>query len=180
MATTTTAHSETPGGAHGPRFPPFQKETFVSQLLWFAIFFVLLYVLMSRVALPRVGSILEARRLRIAGDLAEAQRLKDESVAALAAYEKALADARARAQTIGNETRERFVAEAEAQRKSLEGQLNKRLAEAERSVLATKTAAMANVRGIAIDAATAIVERLVGAAPPPAAVDDAVARILKR
>ena len=175
MATPTTGSTEAHGG-----FPPFQSETFVSQLLWFAIFFVLLYVLMSRIALPRVGRIIEARRDRIAADLAEAQKLKDESVVALAAYEKALADARTRAQAIGNETRERFVAESEAQRKKLEAQLNARLAEAEKSVAATKAAAMANVRAIAAEAAAAIVERLIGTSPPPSAVEAALDSTRKR
>ena len=99
MATPTTG-TQAPGG-HGPGpFPPFMKETFASQLLWLAVFFVLLYVLMAKVALPRVGSILQARRDRIAADLAEAQAHKEESEAAMAAYEKALADARNRAQAI--------------------------------------------------------------------------------
>ncbi len=179
MATTT--HTEVPGGAHerGP-FPPFQKETFASQLLWFAVFFVLLYLIVSRVAVPRVGGILEARRARIAADLAEAERLHEESEAALAAYEKALAEARARAQAIGAETTAKLAAESERQRKVLETQLNTQLAAAEQTVAATKTAAMANVRGIAADAAVAIVERLIGTAPSPQAVDAALDASLKR
>jgi F-type H+-transporting ATPase subunit b len=179
MAEPTTAHTESPGGAHGA-FPPFQGETFASQLLWFAAFFVLLYLVMSRVALPRVGGILEARRARIAADLAEAQRFKDESEAAMAAYEKALADARARAQNIAAETRDRFAAEAESQRKALEEQLNTRLAQAEASIAATKTAAMANVRGIAVDLTGVLVERLIGASPAADAVEAAVDEALKR
>ena len=74
----------------------------------------------------------------IADDLAEANRLKDQSDAALADYEKALADARARAQALANETRERLNAEAEGARKALEAQLNVKLAEAERIIAATK------------------------------------------
>ena len=65
-----------PASEHGGGFPPFQKDTFASQLLWLALVFVALYLLMSRIALPRIGSILEARRQRIDGDLAEAARLK--------------------------------------------------------------------------------------------------------
>ena len=88
-------------------FPPFNPQTFASQLFWLAITFVLLYVLMARLALPRVGAIIDDRQKRIAGDLAEAERLKEQSDAAVAAYEKALADARARAQAIANETRDK-------------------------------------------------------------------------
>jgi F-type H+-transporting ATPase subunit b len=179
MAQPTTAHKEAPGGAHKGPFPPFQGETFASQLLWFVVFFVLLYLLVSRLAVPRVAGILEARRARIAADLEEAQRHREESDAALAAYEKALADARANAQRLANEMREKLNAEAEARRKVLEGELNAKLADAEKTIAATKQAAMANVRGIAIDAAAAIVERLIGAPPAGKSVETAVDEVLK-
>jgi F-type H+-transporting ATPase subunit b len=175
----TGAHTEHPGGGK-PQFPPFNKETFASQLIWFAIFFVVLYVLIGRFAIPRLGGIIEARRGRVEGDLAEANRLKEQSDAALKSYEKSLADARARAQTLANETRDKLSAEAEERRKALESQLNAKLGEAEKTIGATKTAAMANVRGIAVDTASAIVQRLIGTAPAGSAVEAAVADALKR
>src|SRR5262249_29168659 len=113
-------------------------------------------------------------------DLAEADKLKRQSDEAMAAYEKALGDARARAQTIANETREKQAAEADAVRKRLEGELNVKLAEAEKSIAATKQSAMGNVRTIAEDAARAIVERLTGSAPDKQAVANAVSDALKR
>jgi F-type H+-transporting ATPase subunit b len=177
MATAQNAHTEVPPKGH---FPPFEKDTFATQFVWLALVFVALYLLMSRIALPRIGSILEARRQRIDGDLAEAARLKDESDAAIAAYEKSLADARSRAQTLANETRVKEAAAAEAARKALDAKLNERIAEAEKAIAQTKTAAMANVRGIAAEAATTIVERLIGATPPGRQVADAVADVLKR
>ena len=164
-----------PSGEHGGGFPPFQKDTFASQLLWLALVFVALYLLMARLALPRVGAILENRRLRIEGDLAAAQRLKDESDAAIAAYEKALADARGRAQTLANETRQRAAAEAEASRKSLDATLNARIDEAEKVIADKRAAAMLNVQEIATEAAAAIVERLIGVAPAGQQVAAAVA-----
>jgi len=175
----TTSTEAVPKGEHGG-FPPFQSETFASQLVWLAIAFVLLLVLMSKLALPRVGAIIENRQKRIAEDIAEAEKLKAQSDAAVAAYEKALADARARAQAIANETREKQAAEADATRKQLEDALNAKLADAEKTIAATKLAAMTNVRGIAEDAARAIVERLIGSAPSDKAVADAVAGVLKR
>ena len=112
-----------------------------------------------------MAAIIESRQKRIEDDLADASRLKGESDAAVAAYEKALADARNRAQAIATETREQQAAEAEARRKTLESELNTKLAEAEKTIAATKQAAMGNVRGIAEDATRAIVERLIGEAP---------------
>ena len=174
------ASTEHPAEGGHAGFPPFNSQTFPSQLIWLALFFVLLYVLMAKWALPQVGRVIENRQKLIADDIAEAERLKGQSDEAVAAYEKALADARARAQTIANETRERQQAEAEATRKTLEDGLNAKLVEAEKSIAATKTAAMANVRVIAEGAAAAIVERLIGSAPSDKTVADAVAAVLKR
>ena len=174
----TNAHTEHPGGGKIP-FPPFNKETFASQLVWFVVFFVALYVLIGRFAIPRLGGIIEARRDRVEGDLAEANKLKGQSDAALASYEKSLADARGRAQALGNETREKLNAEADKARHALEAQLNVKLAEAEKTIAATKTAAMSNVRGIAVEAAAAIVERLIGQKPSEKELSDAVATALK-
>lgn len=174
----TNAHTEQPSG-HKGAFPPFNPQTFASQLFWLVIAFVLLYVLMAKVAIPRVGAIIENRQKRIDDDIAEAGRLKQQSDEAVAAYEKALADARSRAQTIANETRERQQAAADASRKALEYQLNAKLAEAEKTIAATKQAAMSNVRGIAADAAKAIVERLIDKRPADNVVDAAVAGAIK-
>ena len=112
------AHTEAPGGKTA--FPPFQTQTFPSQLVWLAISFVLLYVLMAKIALPRIGAIFEERSKRISGDLKAAHDFKEQSDAAHAAYEKALGDARGRAQGIANGMREQQAAEAEAASKKLE------------------------------------------------------------
>src|SRR6478735_5218824 len=160
----TGAHTKADGG-HGGTFPPFDSSTFASQLVSLVIAFVALYLIVSRIALPRVGGIIDARQNAIEGDLAAAQKLKDESDVALKAYESELAAARSRAQAIGNETREKLNAAAEAERKKLEDQLTTKLAAAEKQIAATRETAMSNVRGIAADAAGAIVQRLTGVLP---------------
>jgi F-type H+-transporting ATPase subunit b len=169
-----------PTNEHGGGFPPFQSQTFPSQLVWLLIAFVLLYFLMAKLALPRVASIIESRQKHIDDDIAEASKLKQQADEAVATYEQALADARARAQSIANETRERHEAAADAARKQLEDELNTKLVDAEKSIAATKQAAMANVRSIAEEIARAIIERLSGSAPNDKAVADAVASALKR
>jgi F-type H+-transporting ATPase subunit b len=174
----TEAHTEVPHEGKG-QFPPFNPHTFASQLVWLAIAFVVLYVLMSRLALPRIGKIIDDRDGVIKGDIAQAERLKAQSDEAVAAYEKALADARSRAQAIANETREKHTAEAEAARKVTEDKLNAKLAESEKAIATTKASAMSNVRGIASDAARSIVERLIGKAPDDKTVDAAVASVIK-
>lgn len=173
----TQAHTGADGG--NKAFPPFEKDTFASQLVSLAVVFVALYLIASRIALPRVGGVLDERQNTIDGDLTEAQRLKDESDGAMKAYEAEVATARSRAQAIGAETREKLNAASEAERKTLEERLSQKLADAEKTIASTRQAAMRNVRGIAADAATAIVQRLTGAVPDSAAVGQAVDASLK-
>ena len=173
-----TAHTEAEGGHKAP-FPPFQKDTFASQLVSLLIAFVALYLIVSKIALPRVGGVLDARQNAIDGDLTEAQKLKDASDEALKAYEAELASARSRAQAISAETRDRLNAASEAERKTLEDRLSVKLAEAEKTIASTREAAMRNVRGIAADAAAAIVQRLTGLVPDGKSVESAVDASLK-
>ncbi|HYY36943.1 MAG TPA: F0F1 ATP synthase subunit B [Xanthobacteraceae bacterium] len=169
-----------PETEHGRGFPPFDSTTFASQLFWLAVAFIALYLLMSRVALPRIGSILDARRQRIQDDFAEAQRFKDASDAAISAHEKALAEARGRAQALANETRAKAAAAAEARRKEVDAKLQARIADAEKVIAASQSAAMTNVRSIADEAAGAIVERLTGTTPASEDVSQAVSNVLQR
>ena len=172
------AHTEADGGHKAP-FPPFQKDTFASQLVSLLIAFVALYLIVSRIALPRVRKTIDDRENAIEGDLAEAQKLRDESDAALKAYESELAAARARAHAISAETREKLTAASEIERKTLEERLSHKLGEAEKTIAATREAAMKNVRGIAAEAAAAIVQQLTGVQPDGKSVNSAVDASLK-
>lgn len=181
MAQPTQATTEhVPASEHGGGFPPFKAETYASQLIWLGLCFAVLYVMVAKIALPRMAAILADRRARIDSDLAEAVRLKGDADAAVASYEKALADARNSAHAIATETRDRLAAESESHRKAVEAELAEKLAAAEKSIATSKTAAMSNVRGIAVDAAGAIVARLIGTAPSEAASAAAVDNVLKR
>jgi F-type H+-transporting ATPase subunit b len=147
---------------------------------WVAVAFVILMVLFAYLGIHRtVLKALDHRAERIKAELDDARRLKDESDAALKAYETELASARSRAQAIGNETREKLNAASEAERKKLEDQLTTRLAAAEKQIAATRETAMSNVRGIAADAAGAIVQRLTGVLPDGKIVSSAVDATLK-
>ena len=175
QAQTTQAGTQAPGGDHAEvGFPPFETQTYGGQLLWLAITFGLLYLLLSRLVLPRLTGIIEGRRETIARDLDDAAAMKTRAEEAGSAYDKALGEARARAQALAQETRNQLTAESDTKRKALEADLASRLAEAEASIAATKSQAMSNVRGIARDTASAIVERLTGRAPSPQTVEAAL------
>ncbi|MDK9695609.1 MAG: F0F1 ATP synthase subunit B [Siculibacillus sp.] len=158
----TTAEVHHGGAEHGGAFPPFDSSTFASQILWLAITFGLFYVLMSKVVLPRIGGILEARHDKIAKDLEEANRLKADSEAAGAAYEKSLAEARKKAQAIASETRSVLNAALDAKRHEAESSLSTKIAAAETAIAGIKAKALAEVDGIAIETAETLVSTLAG------------------
>ncbi|HWE76144.1 MAG TPA: F0F1 ATP synthase subunit B' [Stellaceae bacterium] len=144
--------------------PQLDLATFPTQLIWLAITFIVLYLVMRAVGLPRVGDVIAARRARIDGDLEKAQQLKNETEAVIAAYEKALAEARAQAQVSLRETTEQLNAQsAERQRKVVE-ELAKETAAAERRINEAKQQALGSLRDIAIEATREAAQKLTGAA----------------
>lgn len=143
-------------------FPPFDATTFPSQLLWLAITFAALYFIMKKVALPRIGEILEERRDRIEGDLAEAERLRQKTDQAIASYEAALAEARSNAHGIAEAARAENKEKLDAARAKVEANLTKKVAEAETRIAATKAEALGSVDEIATETAQAVVAQLVG------------------
>ncbi|MEN3951167.1 F0F1 ATP synthase subunit B' [Iodidimonas sp. SYSU 1G8] len=160
--------------------PQLDISSFPPQLFWLAISFVLLYVVMSRLALPRVGEILRIREERITSDLDRAERLNRDAEDAVKAYEQALAEARAKATDIATKTRAAVQAEAEARQAEAEARLTAQLEAAEARIRATRDEAMSHVREIASDTAVALVTRLLGSAPESARLDQAVGEELQR
>jgi len=165
MASTPTA-AQTKTGTQvphdGPGFPPFDASTFSAQLVWLAITFGFLYYLMSKIALPRIGEVLEERRDRIQRDLDDAERLKADTEKALKAYETSLAEARGRAQGIAKDTRDQLSGEVEKERLRVEAEMNAKVADAERRIVETKARALTHVQEIASDTAGAVVSSLIG------------------
>ena len=159
---------------HSAAFPPFETHTFLSQLIWLALAFGLLYYLMDKVALPRIQAILHDRSARLSSDLDEAQRMKSEADAAGLAYEASLRDAQAKARDIAQGTRNELTAAADVKRRSLEDELNRKLVAAETTIRSRTQEAMGNVRAIAGETAVAIVERLTGQAPDQASIERAL------
>jgi F-type H+-transporting ATPase subunit b len=161
-AVAATTGEFVPSAAAPDVFPPFDPRTFPSQLFWLALSFGALYFLMARIALPRIGEVIEERRDRIQRDLDEAARLKSDTDAALRAYEQSLADARGKAQGLAKDTRDRLTAETEAERHRVEGELNAKLAETEKRIAETKERALSSVDEIAASTASDVVQRLTG------------------
>ncbi|MBZ5760539.1 MULTISPECIES: F0F1 ATP synthase subunit B [Rhizobium] len=171
-------HTETgvaPG--HHASFPPFDPKTFPSALLWLVITFAIFYIVMQKVLVPRVGGILESRHARIAQDVEEAARLKAEADAAVATYERELAEARAKSNAIGAAARAEAKAKAEAERRAIEASLAEKIKTAEARIAEIKAKAFADVGAVAEEAASSVVEQLIGMPASQSEVAAAVANV---
>jgi F-type H+-transporting ATPase subunit b len=171
-ATETTGAAAEHGG--GGAFPPFDPHFVPSQLLWLVISFGLFYFFMARVVLPRIGDIIETRNAKIARDLAEANAMKAEADAAMAAYEQSLTQARNNAASIAGKARDAAKADADAERQRIENDMAKRMQQAETRIDGIRASAMAGLDDIAQETATAIVNQLFGGTVKPADVAAAV------
>ena len=159
--------------------PQLNPLDWAPQIIWLVITFSILYVLMKRVALPRIGSVIEARHVRIAGDIEAADKLRRETQEAIAAYEQALAEAKARAHGIAQEANNKLKSEMAAERAALDRDLAARSAEAEKRIHQAKTAALKDVNQVASETAAEIVRSLIGVAPSKPEVSAAVAAVRK-
>jgi F-type H+-transporting ATPase subunit b len=159
--------------------PQLDPAVFSPQLFWLFVSFAVLYFVMVRFALPRIGRVIEERSDHIADDLDQAEKLRAQAEVALAEYEAALARARAQAQTISQEMRAKLNKETAEQEARMNERLMARLAEAESRISATRASAMENLETIAADVAGAVVERLSGGRPTTDEVSAAVATARK-
>jgi len=156
--------------------PQLDATTWPPQLFWLAVTFLVLYFIISKVVIPRTGGVIEGRKNQIDSDLNAAQRFKADTDKAVADYEKALAEARSKAHAIAQETRDKLNAEVDQERGRLDGQLAAKIAEAEKSIQATRTRALASVTELATDIAADIVAQLIGTKVTKADAEQAVAK----
>lgn len=154
--------------------PQLNPEFFGPQLVWLAITFVALYAVLSRLVLPRIAGVLEARQNRIADDLDKAEVLGRDSETVLAEYEAALAEARDKAHALSTETHAKVAAEAERRKAELDARLAAQAAEANARIQEARDAALKNVGEISVEVAKVTVEKLIGVTVPDEAIQAAV------
>ncbi|HLJ65289.1 MAG TPA: F0F1 ATP synthase subunit B' [Stellaceae bacterium] len=142
--------------------PQLEFATFVPQLIWLGITFLLLYGLMAWLGLPKVGAIIAQRKALIEGDLDKANRMKAESETVLAAYERALATARAEAQATMKEAIERLNAQSSERLRQMAETLAREGEAAERRIDAARQAAMASLAEVAVDVVRSATGKLLG------------------
>jgi F-type H+-transporting ATPase subunit b len=142
-------------GAAG--MPQLEFSTFPNQIFWLVVAIVVLYLILSRVALPRIGSVMAERAGTIANDIAAAEQLKLQAAEAEAAYHKALDDARAAAAKVVDQARAEIQADLDAAIAKADAEIAARSAEAEVKLAAIRDQAAEAVAEVARDAAAEIV-----------------------
>lgn len=155
--------------------PQLNFADYPPQLVWLAITFLVLYLLLSRLALPRIGAAIEAREGKLKGDLDRAEKLKSEAEAAIETYRKAIAEAQAGSQAVLKQAAAAVAAEAAKREAAFAAEINARTKTAEEGIAAAKTAALGDLRAVAAEAAGELVARLTGNQPDSGAVDRALA-----
>jgi F-type H+-transporting ATPase subunit b len=172
------AHAEG-GEEHKGGLPQLNVHTFPSQIFWLFVSFGTMLVLMSKVGLPRVGEVLQAREAKISADLESAGKFKDDADALIAAYEQALAKARSDAQSVLASVQAEGDAERGKREAALSAELASRTKAAEERIAAAKQVALGNVQQVAADVAREAASKLAGVAVEPGVAETAVAAAIK-
>ena len=172
-----TLAAETATNGEKAAFPPFETWHYPSQLFWLTITFGGLFIVLSRVILPKLGGTIEKRGDTIANSLDEAAKLNEQALEAQKALELRLAEARGNARETANAAREKIEAEIAAETRKVDEQIEQKLSAAESSIAETRAKALANVGEIAAEAARAMTGRF-GVDPSGDAVTSAVAKAL--
>jgi F-type H+-transporting ATPase subunit b len=154
--------------------PQFEFSTFASQMFWLYVSFTLLLILLSLFALPKIGGVLEDRQKRIDGNLDKAAQWKSEAEAAIAAYEKALAESRAEAQKILQANALAIADQATIRQKALGETLAAQIKAGELRIQAAKDEALGQIREVSAGLARATLTKLAGIEAEDAALDAAV------
>lgn len=159
-------------------FFAFDPTYFASQLFWLTVLFGLLYFVLSRFILPKLGGVIEKRVDTIANDLDEAARMSDQAAEAEQALELRIATARANARETADKARAKFDQEMADASAATDEELATKLAVAETRISEMRTKAMSNVSAIATDATTMLTEKF-GLNIDAAAAKSAVADVMK-
>ena len=174
----TGAEAAQSAAGHTTGMPQLDPSTYPNQIFWLIITLLVIYWVLSRIALPRIGAVLAERAGTISNDIAAAEEISIKAREAEAAYEKALAEARAEANRIGEETRQSIKAELASAMAEADAKIAERTAESEVAINEIRAHAAESIRQVAAEAAAEIVQ-VMGAEPDASAIETAVDQRVK-
>jgi F-type H+-transporting ATPase subunit b len=174
MATNTNA-AESAYSVHP--MPQLEPSFWGNQVFWLLVTLVVIYFVLSRIALPRIAAVLAERQGTITNDIAAAEELKAKAAEAEEAYNKALVDARAEAQRIVAEAKAEIQADLDAATAKADAEIAAKAAESEKAIAEIRAGAVDSIREVASDTANEIVSALGGKADAKAVTAAVEARM---
>ena len=144
--------------------PQLDFATFPNQIFWLTVTLVVIYLVLSRIALPRISAVLAERSGTITNDIAAAEELKQKAVEAEVAYQQALTDARAQAGAIVAEAKADIQADLDVEIKKADAQIAAKAAESEKAIAEIRDGAVKSVTQVAKDTAKELVAAMGGSA----------------
>lgn len=164
---------------HAQGMPQLDFSTFPNQIFWLAVSLIVVYLVLQRIALPRIANVLADRSASIQRDLDKAEDYKRMSVEADETYNKALADARSEAHDIVAAAREEIQKDLDAAIARADAEIAAKSAESEKAIGEIRKTAMKSVKAVATEAAADIVEAIMPSASDAKVIKAAVADRVK-
>ena len=162
MAAKTPQSGDAHAAAAAEGLPQFDITTFSSQITWLVLTFGLLYLVLWRFILPRIGKPISEREQHRANDLDMASRMQREAEEAQKEYERVLADAKAKAHNMSEATRASVNTEIDAEIEAADAEAAAQAKKSEAKIQTIRKAALANIDTIASDVAADIVKKITG------------------
>ena len=143
--------------------PQLNPEFWISQIFWLTLIFGSLYILLSKLILPKISYNLEARKSQIAENIEEAEKKREESDKKLKDYEKIISDARNEAKILFSQTRQKILRDINNKKENLEKEIDDEIEKAENEILNLKKKSPEKINKIAIETSADLIKQIIGA-----------------
>ena len=143
--------------------PQLNPEFWISQIFWLTITFGILYIVLSKLILPKISSNLELRKSQISDNIEAAEKQREESESKLKEYDEVIAKSKTEAKNIFNQAREKVLKDINAKKNILEKQINEEVKKAEEEINKLRLEAPTKINKIAIETSSELIQKLIGA-----------------
>jgi|TARA_A100001011_G_scaffold358783_1_gene404777 F-type H+-transporting ATPase subunit b len=143
--------------------PQLNPEFWISQIFWLILTFGIMYVVLSKLILPKISNNLESRKSQILENIEAAEKQREDSESKLKEYEEIISKSKIEANSIFNQTKDKVTKDINAKREVLDKQIDKEIAEAEKEIQILRDGAPDKINKIAIEASSELIQKLIGA-----------------
>ena len=143
--------------------PQLNPEFWISQIFWLTLTFGILYLVLSKLILPKISANLESRKSQILENIEAAENQREGSEAKLKEYDEVISKSKLEAKTIFNQAREKVLKDINAKRKVLDKQIDEEISKAEEEINTFRKSAPDKINKIAIETSSELIQKLIGA-----------------